>query len=247
MARADDEDRASDILIQEVDDDLRRDQYLKLWKRYGGYLIGVAVAIVLAVAGYEGWQSWQERVRNEEAARFGAAQALEEAGKTKEAEDAYQKIAADAPPGFALLAGMRRADLLQKGGDAKAAESAYEQIEESGAPKELRDLAVIKASMLAIDTQSDLAPVEKRLAALTNAGNPWFYEANELLALVARKKGDAKRANDLFKQLADDPQAPQGIRARAAEMIAALSPAGQPASPAAATPPAATGTDKVAK
>ena len=51
----------------------------------------------------------------------------------------------------------------------------------------------------------------------------------------------------MFKQLADDAQAPSGVRARAAEMLAALAPA-VPASSAPgqnATPAAAPAPDKV--
>jgi hypothetical protein len=70
---------------------------------------------------------------------------------------------------------------------------------------------------------------------LAVSGNPWYYQGTELMALFAHKKGDDKHAIDLFKQLADDAQAPQGIRARAAEMLAAL---GQDPAAAKAAPPA---------
>ena len=39
----------SDI-FQEVDEELRRDEFGKLWKQFGGYIIGACVAIILLSA-----------------------------------------------------------------------------------------------------------------------------------------------------------------------------------------------------
>jgi hypothetical protein len=79
-------------------------------------------------------------------------------------------------------------------------------------------------ALLTLDT-ADPTQLEQRLAPLSAAANPWHYSATEALALIAQRKGDAKRATELYKQLADDLAAPPGIRARAAEMLAVLGPA----------------------
>jgi hypothetical protein len=228
MADARDEDRTGDLLVQEVDEDLRREQYLNLWRRYGVYVVAAMVAIVVVVAGYQGWKGWQADQRDKAAARYAAAIALVDAGKTKDGEDALAKIAGDGG-GFAVLAGMRRAELLAQDGDTKGAVAAYEQLAASGAPELLRGLATLKAAMLILNAPSgagiDGTAIEGRVDGLGLAGNPWYYQATELEALFARKKGDTAHAVELFKRLADDAQAPQGIRARAAEFLAALGPA----------------------
>ncbi len=54
------------------------------------------------------------------------------------------------------------------------------------------------------------------------AGNPWRYSGLELTAVLAAKSGDKARATELYRKLADDPEALAAIRARAAEMLAAL-------------------------
>ena len=53
----------------------------------------------------------------------------------------------------------------------------------------------------------------------------WRFEAHEIQALNAIKRGESTRAVELYKALADDGSAPQGIRARAAEMLKILQPA----------------------
>jgi hypothetical protein len=63
-----------------------------------------------------------------------------------------------------------------------------------------------------------------RLKPLTDAGNPWRPTALEVTAAADLKAGNKSAALDIFKQLADDPTAPEGVRGRAAEMSAALQP-----------------------
>ncbi len=57
---------------------------------------------------------------------------------------------------------------------------------------------------------------------MTAAGDPWRPTVLELTAIARLQSGDKSGALDLYKSLADDLAAPQGLRARAAEMAAAL-------------------------
>ena len=53
-------------------------------------------------------------------------------------------------------------------------------------------------------------------------GSPWRATALELTAAARLKSGDTSGALTLYNSLADDLAAPQSLRARAAEMAAAL-------------------------
>jgi hypothetical protein len=231
---AKDDDPAGQLLIQEVDEELRREQYLALWRRYGVYIIILVVGVVVLVAGYEGWRAWQDRLRQEEPARFGAAAALVAEGKKDEGLNELSSLAADGRTGYATAALMAEADLKARSGDIKGAMDTYDRLASSGASAIYRDLAVLKGALLGMDSGD--SRFESRLNGLTVAGNPWRYSALETLAAAALRKGDNKHAGDLFRQLADDLTAPQGVRARAAEMLAAS--AGLGGTPASSTPPA---------
>ena len=60
-------------IFKEVDEDLRRDNFEKLWKKYGFYFIGLAVTVVLAVAGVQGWRAYDLDQRGKMSDRYGAA------------------------------------------------------------------------------------------------------------------------------------------------------------------------------
>ena len=50
----------SDI-IREVDEELRRERMMKLWERYGIYVVAVAVLVVVAVGGWRVWEWYSTR------------------------------------------------------------------------------------------------------------------------------------------------------------------------------------------
>ena len=62
----------------------------------------------------------------------------------------------------------------------------------------------------------------KRLQPLTEPGNPWRYSALEITAVLAHRSGDKAKAQEILTGLADDLDAPQALRQRATEMLAAL-------------------------
>ena len=63
----------TDGFLREIDEELRQEHYEKLWKRYGKYVIGAAVALVVTVAGYQTWRSSVTESRRAEGERFAAA------------------------------------------------------------------------------------------------------------------------------------------------------------------------------
>jgi len=209
-------------IFHEVDEDVRRERYEKLWKAYGKYLVGAVVAIVVATVAVVGWRQYQLSQREAEGERFAAALALAAEGRSTEAATAFAELAGDAGAGYRLLARFQAAAALKASGASDRAVAIYDRIAADGGGGEvLRDLA----ALLAVQTLFDQAPaaeLERRLAPLLGADNPWRYSARELAALVALKSGDRAAAREGFAALADDAAAPAGLRARAAEMLAAL-------------------------
>ena len=63
-------------IFREVDEELRQDQAKKLWQAYGRYAVAAAVALVLAVGGFQAWRAWDLQQRTEVSDRFARALAL---------------------------------------------------------------------------------------------------------------------------------------------------------------------------
>ena len=210
----------SDI-FREIDEELRRDNLLKLWSRYGRYIIAIAVFALVVAGGIVAWRDHQLSERRAQSTRYAAALTLARDGKEADAVKGFAAIA-DEGGGYAILASFEEAALLAKSGDREAAAAAYDRIAAaSELDSNLRGLAVLLSVMQRMPDADPHTTID-RLAPLTASDNPWRPSAIELTALARLKSGDKTGALDLFKSLADDPETPQSLRARAAEMTVAL-------------------------
>ena len=210
----------SDI-FREIDEELRRDNLLKLWSRYRRYIIAIAVFALAVAGGIVAWRDHQLSERRAQSTRYAAALALARDGTEVDAVKAFAAIAHEGG-GYAILAAFEEAALLAKSGDREAGAAAYDRIAAANEfDPNLRGLAVL-LSVVQRMPQADPHTTIDRLEPLTASGSPWRPTAIELTALARLQSGDKPGALDLFKSLADDSATPQGLRARAAEMAAAL-------------------------
>ena len=209
-------------IFQEVDEEVRRDRYSKFWKDYGGYIIAVAVAVVLGTTASVGWQEYTTQRQQEDSDRFAAAAALAAEGKQLEAAEAFRMLVAEAQEGYALLSRFRSVDALKEAGDTSGAVAVLEAIaEDEGVDALYRDLATLLSIMHVLD-DDDPNELRTRLIPLIAIDGAWRHSARELSAALALRIGDKEFAKSEFKKLADDLMAPSGVRSRAAEILQIL-------------------------
>ena len=215
---------AQDSLLREIDEDLRRERYALLWKRYGWVIIALVVALVAGVAGYEAWRGYQKRLHAESGERFAAAATVAEVDPARAAA-AFAELAEDAPPGYEILARLREAALHVEQNDVAAAAAAYDSLAGSTGDPLYSELAVILRVMTAMESAvapADAAELSEQLAPLTAADRPWRYSAREMSAHLALRADETERAREILTELSNDVQAPEGIRARAEAMLAGI-------------------------
>ncbi|HHY50734.1 MAG TPA: tetratricopeptide repeat protein, partial [Alphaproteobacteria bacterium] len=119
---------SSDTLLREVDEELRGDRLRALWRRFGPYIIGGAVAVVLLVAINEGWSWWQQSNAARSSDEFYAALEAAERGDIEAAHTALDTIATQGSGGYRTLAQFRKAGLLAREGKRDEAVAAYDAI-----------------------------------------------------------------------------------------------------------------------
>ncbi len=209
-------------IFKEVDEDLRRDNLEKLWKKYGFQIIGLAAAVVLGVAGVQGWQAYDLDQRGKLSDRYGMALELAEGGETMAGLDAMIDLSEASDDGYAGLAAFEEARLRVESGDTGGAIEVWDRIAEgSGLGPGFKEAATLFSVLHQIDS-GDPASLRARLQPLAADFQPFRSTARELLALIALDEGDAAAARALYTQISDDREAPAGLRQRAAQMLAAL-------------------------
>ena len=209
-------------IFREVDEEIRRDNAAKLWAKYGRYVVAAAVAVVVGTAAIVGWQEYRLSQREEQGARLADALELAKKGNRAAAINSLGEFAGEAGAGYGMLARLHEAALRSRSGDLPGAIQIYESVAaDDSAPQRYRDLAVVLMVLYQID-DGDPAQLLARLEPLTGANSAWRFSALELSAMLERRAGNDKAAREILKTVTDDPQAPPGIRARAAEMLVIL-------------------------
>ncbi len=209
-------------IFEEVDEELKEENFKKLWDRYGRYLVAAVVLIVAGTAANVGWRSYTTDRQETFGAQFYSAVDLAEQGKLTDAAAALAVLSEDADVGYAMLARFREAAIRRSSGETAVAVDIYDAIAADETVETLyRDLATLLSVMTQADN-GDIAAMITRLTPLAEAG-PWRHTAGEYLGLFALRQGDTTAARQHFQKIADDMvDAPLGARQRAAELLRTL-------------------------
>ena len=205
-------------IFREVDEELSRDRALQAWRKHGKYVIAFAIAAVIAVAGFSGWQDYRERQRQAEGRAYVQAIDLVMKEDLRAATAAMAEVASEAG-GYRPLALLEEASLKVKAGDRAGALKIYDDLAADGSTgRPFRDLATILSVMISLDT-GEPAALAKRLQPLAAPDQAFHPSALELQGLLALRQGDFKTAKQNFRSLSDDAAAPTGLRQRATQIL----------------------------
>lgn len=210
----------SDI-FREVDEDVRKERMMLLWKRYGVLVVGAAVLLVVLFGGWKAYESWRDSERREAANSYAAALARVE-GDPVAALRALESQATPGEDGYALLAALQAARLRASAGDLQGAVADWEAIRDSGdLPRVYRDMAGLFIVQHRFQ-DADAEQLEADLAPLLDPASPVRPAALELSALLALREGDQATARSRFAELTDDPATPLAMRQRATRLLDTL-------------------------
>ncbi|MGD0643007.1 MAG: tetratricopeptide repeat protein [Roseiarcus sp.] len=216
----------SDI-FQEVDEEVRRDKAAEFWKKHQNLIIGAAVLVVLATAGFRFYENRRLAAEQAAGAAFQQALALDRDGKSAEAEAAMANLAADAPSGYRTLARLAEAAIKAKT-DPKGAIADYDALAADASLGGLfRDAARLRAALLRIDAD-EVDAAKPALEALAGNGGGYRNTARLMLGVVALNASDYDGAGKWLDQIAADPEAPEAEK-RSADNLLGLVAANRPA------------------
>lgn len=208
----------TDSFIEEVTEEVRRDQFNGYLKRYGW----IAIVVVVGIVGTAAFIEWRK------AQATAAAQAVGDsvlsALENQEAEARFASLRSIAPEGAetAALVSLLTAREAEGVGDIDAALAALETVATNGSlPLEYAQLAALKSLMLQHET---LSAEDRRLGyeALANPGAPYRMLAQEQLALISVELGEVELAVAQLEAIRLDAETSEGLRARATQLIVAL-------------------------
>ncbi len=209
---------SDESLFREVDEEVRQEQFKKMWTQYGNLIIALCFVLIAAVAAFKGWQYWQVKQAQSAGESFFSAVKLSNAGKVDEASKQFQAIG---HPGYATLAKLREANALAAAGKIPDAVQIYDAVAaQSSVDNSLRDLARIRAALALADTASP-NELAARVQGFDSAGNPWRHAAREIMAAAYWRLKDYTNTDKQVQAILADSETPSGIR-QSAQMLSEL-------------------------
>ena len=207
----------SEPLEDEVNEELRRQQLKSIWDRFGVYIIGFAVLIILSVGGNEIINHLNNRVSQRESNAFDNALNLIEKGNDSAGLDQLIKLT-EGKTGYKGLALFRlSSESLTNGNYQEAVDYLKKASLDKTLTNNFRVFAKIKAGLILVDNGS-FSEVDVLLKEVIESGGPFSFHAKEILALALIKNGRDLEAQEIFQEIANDASAPP-VLARRAEIF----------------------------
>jgi hypothetical protein len=209
-------------IFREVDEELQQERAAKLWGKYGGWVIAVALAVVLGVAGNVFWTNYKADSRASQSAALETALLPLAEDRPAAAASALGQFAGDADVGYAMIARFQEAAAQVQADDIDGAVATYEAIASNAdTPEPYGDLATVKLVRLQIG-KSPAAELTALLAPALEDTSPWRPLARETEAMLAISSGDIDAARTILLELIQQTDIPNSLRTRATELVAAL-------------------------
>jgi hypothetical protein len=211
-------------IFREVEEEVRREHYAELWKKYGDYVIAGAALLVIAAAGIQLWRIHEQQEQAKASATYAIASQMLDGGAAGSAALTFDKLAQTAPGGYAQLALLQKANALYAAGNIPQAVEAYKQVAAKGDPL-LAPVARIRAAWATVDS-APRSDIDVLLKPLLDQTSPWHPMAREIIAYDDYRAGAMAKALTEFQAISRDKDAPSAVRRRSEVMATFLAAGG---------------------
>lgn len=211
-------------IFREVEEEVRRERFEQLWKKYGDYIIAAAALLIIAAAGIQLWRVYEQRQQAKASATYAIASQMLDGGASGAAAITFDKLAQTAPGGYAQLALLQKANALYAAGNIPQAVDAYKQVAAKGDPL-LAPVARIRAAWAIVDTAPH-SDIDTLLKPLLDQTSPWHPMAREIIAYADYHSGATAKALAEFKAISTDKDSPSAVRRRSDVMATYLAAGG---------------------
>ena len=207
----------TDSFVREVSEEVRRERFSKLLRRYGW----IGALVLLALVGGAGLLEW--RNAREQAAAEAAGTALREAFLIEDPSERAERLDATvASLGTAdAVARIARAGSLLEAGDREGAATLLASVSENvGLSPIYRDLALLQR-VAVLGPEMDRAERMASLETLARPDGAFRLLALEQRALARLEAGERDQARADLEAILADPGVPEGLAGRARQFLIA--------------------------
>jgi len=207
----------SEEFIKEVDEDLKEEKRVKLWKKLLPYVLGFSFGVILLTSGFVFWENYTKNTNQSLGDDFTAAVGLASEDDVDAALLALDRIVDKGSDGYATIAKMKKASILIQKGDLEKGLAIYLDLERNAVDQSFRDIATILYVLNSMDKVDPLILLEK--VKPLEASKIWKSSALELKAFIYLKTEKKEQAKETFQSILDQKNTPSSLSTRARNMI----------------------------
>lgn len=201
----------SDVLL-EVRQAMKQERMEKMWKNYGGLIIGALVLLVASTAIHEGYNAWKADQNKKQTVTF--LESLDQ----KDGKSILEK-SANLDDSLKILAQMRAANAFEKENNYTNAISIYkDMLENKNAPPEFKSLA--NYALVRLDTALSADQKVIQLSQIwADESNPWRYHARlDAAVILANSLKNYKDARTQLAALINTESIPKTLKQKATSL-----------------------------
>ena len=203
---------ADDGLLREVDDDVRAEQIMQLWRKYRSLLAVAVISIIVATTGDTLWQNYRVHRGGVWLEKLTAAQALFAQGKYADAEKGFGTVAGEASGELADVAHIWQARSLVGAGKMAEAIALLKTTAAHGHGL-WADVACLRVA--AINAKEATCLADKK-------DSPLVWQRQQWAAAELWKAGDHAKAIETVNALVADANTPEAARAELQQWLATM-------------------------
>ncbi len=207
----------TDEFIREVDEDVKEEKRLKLWKKFFPYVVSISLGIVLFISGFVFWEGYSNNQRQKLGDDFTAAVILASEDDLDASLLALDRIVDKGSDGYVTMAKMKKASILIEKGKIDEGLEIYKDLEKNAVDQSFRDIATILYVLNSLNNESkdDLL---KKIIPLENS-EIWKSSALELKGYIYLRNNEIDKAIETFETISKLPSKPGDLSQRAKNLI----------------------------
>ena len=207
----------SEEFVREVDEDIKEEQRIKLWKKVFPYVVSVSLGIIIFTSGYVFWNNYTESLNQQLGDDFTAAVQLANEEDLDASILALDRIVDEGSDGYVTLAKMKKASLLIQRGELELGLNIYLDLERNAVDQSFRDIASILYVLNSMDTEDPQALLKK--INKLESSQIWRSSALEMKAFLKLKQNKVEEARKIFEGILNLPSTPSSLATRAKNMV----------------------------
>ena len=207
----------SEEFVREVDEDIKEEKRIKLWKKVFPYVVSVSLGIIIFTSGYVFWNNYTESLNQQLGDDFTAAVQLANEEDLDASIVALNRIVDEGSDGYVTLAKMKKASILIQRGELDAGLNIYLDLERNAVDQSFRDIASILYVLNSMDTEDPQVLLDK--INKLESSKIWRSSALEMKAFLKLKQNKMEEARETFEAILNLPSTPSSLSTRAKNML----------------------------